>query len=144
MNFLAAVVIGVVIGLAGGLYARSKQANAIWLAPVAAIVGAVLASVLATTLGDPADYGWKEKLLQVILALVAAGAVLTPALRGGGAATASEPAATTEKAEASQDKAAESADAATPADDADKTAADKTAADETADKDEAAGKSDKK
>jgi uncharacterized membrane protein YeaQ/YmgE (transglycosylase-associated protein family) len=75
MNFLFAIIIGVVIGLIGGFALKSKQANAIWLAPVLATGGALIASVLATLLGDPRDYGPKEIGLQVVLALVGIGVV---------------------------------------------------------------------
>lgn len=68
INFLAAIGIGVVIGLIGGFVLRSKQPRAIWLAPVLAVGGALIASVLALLLGDPEDYGWKEPILQVVLA----------------------------------------------------------------------------
>lgn len=75
INFLGAIGIGVIIGLIGGFALRSKQANAIWLAPVLAIGGALLASVAALLVGDPEDYGWKEPILQVVLAVVGVGVV---------------------------------------------------------------------
>ncbi|MGH3683409.1 MAG: GlsB/YeaQ/YmgE family stress response membrane protein [Natronosporangium sp.] len=65
---MAAIGIGVVIGLVGGFWLKSKQPNAIWLAPVLAVAGALIASVLALVFGDPEDYGWKEPILQVVLA----------------------------------------------------------------------------
>jgi uncharacterized membrane protein YeaQ/YmgE (transglycosylase-associated protein family) len=68
INFIGAIVIGLVIGLIGGFMLRSKQANAIWLAPVLAVGGALIASVLALIWGDQRDYGWKEPILQVVLA----------------------------------------------------------------------------
>jgi uncharacterized membrane protein YeaQ/YmgE (transglycosylase-associated protein family) len=68
INFLAAIGIGVVIGLIGGFVLRAKYPTAIWLAPVLAVAGALIASVLAFILGDPEDYGWKEPILQVVLA----------------------------------------------------------------------------
>lgn len=73
INFLAAIGIGLVIGLVGGFALRGKQSNAVWLSPVLAIVGALIASVLAFIIGDPEDYGWKEPILQVALAVVGAG-----------------------------------------------------------------------
>jgi uncharacterized membrane protein YeaQ/YmgE (transglycosylase-associated protein family) len=81
MNYVFAIVIGAVIGAAGGFLLRRKQANAIWLAPVLSIVGAVLASVLATLLGDP-GYGIKEAGLQVVLAAVGVGIVYALSARG--------------------------------------------------------------
>jgi len=68
INFVAAIGIGVVIGLIGGFWLRGKQPNAIWLAPVLAVVGALIASTLAVTIGNGEDYGWKEPILQVVLA----------------------------------------------------------------------------
>jgi len=69
INFLAAIGIGLVIGLVGGYWLKGKQPNAMWLAPVLALAGALAASVLAWFIGDRADYGWKEPILQVVLAI---------------------------------------------------------------------------
>jgi uncharacterized membrane protein YeaQ/YmgE (transglycosylase-associated protein family) len=70
INFLGAIGIGVVIGLIGGFWLRSKQPNAIWLAPVLAIGGSLVASVIALIVGDDRDYGYREPILQVALAIV--------------------------------------------------------------------------
>jgi uncharacterized membrane protein YeaQ/YmgE (transglycosylase-associated protein family) len=86
MNYVFAIVIGAVIGAAGGYFLRSKQANAIWLAPVLSIVGAVLASVLATMLGDP-GYGFKEVGLQIVLAAVGVGIVYALSTRSQASAS---------------------------------------------------------
>jgi uncharacterized membrane protein YeaQ/YmgE (transglycosylase-associated protein family) len=69
MNYLFAVIIGAVIGGAGGYLLRDKHARAMVLAPVLSIAGTLIASVLATLFGDRRDYGWKEISLQVVLAL---------------------------------------------------------------------------
>lgn len=69
LNFLAAVVIGLVIGLIAGFVLKGRFANAIWLAPVLALAGSLAASVLALIFGDDRQYGWKEPILQVALAL---------------------------------------------------------------------------
>jgi len=69
MNFLFAVIIGAVIGGIGGYLLRAKQPNALMLAPVLSVVGAVIASILATVFGDDRDYGYKEISLQIVLAL---------------------------------------------------------------------------
>lgn len=74
MNFLIAIVIGAVIGGVGGVVLRGRQPNALWLAPVLSIVGALAASALASAVGDP-GYGAKEVTLQVALALVGVGVV---------------------------------------------------------------------
>ena len=74
LNFVAAIGIGLVVGLIGGYVLRGRAANAILLGPVFAIVGALVASVAALIFGDP-SYGWKEAALQVVLAVVGVGAV---------------------------------------------------------------------
>jgi uncharacterized membrane protein YeaQ/YmgE (transglycosylase-associated protein family) len=80
MHFLIAVVVGLVIGGIGGFVLRGRHANALWLAPVLAVVGSVLASVLAAAFGDP-GFGWKELTLQIILALAGVAAVAAMASR---------------------------------------------------------------
>jgi hypothetical protein len=69
LNFVAAIGIGLVVGLIGGYVLRSKRPNAIWLVPVLAVVGSLLASVITLILGDDRQYGWKEPILQVVLAV---------------------------------------------------------------------------
>ncbi|HET8657498.1 MAG TPA: hypothetical protein VFM55_00690 [Micromonosporaceae bacterium] len=82
MNFVFAVIIGVVVGAIGYFVTREKDRNAIWLAPLLGVVGAVLASIIATVVGDP-GYGFKEATLQVVLAVVAVGALAFLATRRG-------------------------------------------------------------
>ena len=74
MNFVFAIVIGIVIGGIGGFLLRSRNPRAMWLAPALAVVGALVASVAATMFGQP-GYGLKEAGLQVVLAAIGAGAV---------------------------------------------------------------------
>lgn len=69
LNFVAAVGIGLVIGLVGGFLLKGKRPAAVWLAPVLALVGSLLASVIALIVGDDRQYGWKEPILQVVLAV---------------------------------------------------------------------------
>jgi hypothetical protein len=69
LNFLAAVGIGLVIGIIGGFVLKGRFASAIWLAPVLALGGSLAASVLALIFGDDRQYGWKEPILQVVLAI---------------------------------------------------------------------------
>jgi len=79
INFVLAVVIGLVIGGIGGFVLRGRNPSAIWLAPALAIVGTVIASIAAMMFGDDGgQYGWKEATLQVVLAIagVAVAAVL--------------------------------------------------------------------
>lgn len=73
MNFLYAVIVGVVIGLIGGFALRGRQPNAIWLSPVLAIAGTLVAAVLGAVFGDTRQYGLKEIALQVVLAIVGVG-----------------------------------------------------------------------
>ena len=74
MNFLFAVLIGAVIGAVGGYLLRGKHPNALWLSPALAVVGSVLASILASAFGK-SGYGMKEFGLQVVLAIVGVGVV---------------------------------------------------------------------
>lgn len=76
INFIGAIGIGVVIGLIGGFWLRSKQPNAIWLAPVLAIAGSLIASILALVFGDDRQYGYREPILQVVLAIVGVAVVV--------------------------------------------------------------------
>lgn len=80
INFLMAVVVGIVIGAIGGFALRGRNRDAIWLAPVFAVAGALLASIAARLVSDDGgDYGRKELALQVVLAIVGFGIV--PLLR---------------------------------------------------------------
>ncbi len=80
MGYLMAVVIGVIVGAVGWYLIKDRQANAIWLAPVLGVVGGVIASILASIFGHP-GYGWKEAVLQIVLAAVAVGALVYMAKR---------------------------------------------------------------
>jgi uncharacterized membrane protein YeaQ/YmgE (transglycosylase-associated protein family) len=73
LNFVAAIGIGLVIGIVGGLVLRGRGPSAIWMTPVLALVGALVASGIAAVFGDRRDYGWKEASLQVVLAIVGVG-----------------------------------------------------------------------
>ncbi|HEV2087815.1 MAG TPA: hypothetical protein VGR21_05860 [Cryptosporangiaceae bacterium] len=89
LNFLAAVGIGLVIGVVGGFVLKGRRANAMWLAPVLALSGSLVASVLALIFGDDRQYGWKELTLQIVLAGAGVGlAYVLGAGRGAGAETA--------------------------------------------------------
>jgi NhaP-type Na+/H+ or K+/H+ antiporter len=69
LNFLAAIAIGLVIGVVGAITLREDNARAVWLAPVLALAGSLAASTLALVFGDVGQYGWKEPILQVVLAV---------------------------------------------------------------------------
>jgi uncharacterized membrane protein YeaQ/YmgE (transglycosylase-associated protein family) len=77
LNWVLAIVIGVVIGGIGAAVLGRRSARARWMAPVLAIVGTLIAAGLGSALGH-GGYGWKKATLQVVLALVgvAAAAVL--------------------------------------------------------------------
>jgi uncharacterized membrane protein YeaQ/YmgE (transglycosylase-associated protein family) len=70
MNFVVAVLIGVIVGLAAWFLVPAKRPSAIWIGPVAGAVGAVVASVIATLVSAP-GYGIREIALQVVLATAA-------------------------------------------------------------------------
>jgi CHASE2 domain-containing sensor protein len=89
LNFVAAVGIGVVIGVIGAFVLRSQRPAAMRLAPVLALAGSLLASVAALLVGDDRDYGWKEPILQVILALAGVGVAYFMSADKGKAAGAS-------------------------------------------------------
>ena len=69
LNWVLAVVIGVVIGGAGAALIGRRSVSARWMAPVLAIVGTLIAAGLGSALGH-GGYGWKKASLQVVLALV--------------------------------------------------------------------------
>ena len=83
LNFVAAIGIGLVIGIVGGMVLRGRGPSAIWMTPVLAVVGALIASGLAAAFGDRRDYGWKEATLQVVLSVVGVGLAYVLAARGG-------------------------------------------------------------
>jgi uncharacterized membrane protein YeaQ/YmgE (transglycosylase-associated protein family) len=80
MDYVVGIIIGAVIGGTGGYFLRGRHPNAMWLGPVLSVLGAIIASVLASIFGSP-GYGWKEISLQVVLALVGVGAVAMLASR---------------------------------------------------------------
>lgn len=82
MNFLIAVLIGAVIGVIGWFLLRQRRADAVWLAPVLGIAAALVASVIATIFGRP-GYGYKEAILQVVLAVLAVGGLYVLTMRSG-------------------------------------------------------------
>lgn len=86
MNFLIAIVIGAIVGVIGWFLIRERRADAVWLAPTLGVVGALVASVIATIFGDP-GYGWKEATLQVVLAVLAVGGLAVLTMRGASASS---------------------------------------------------------
>lgn len=89
LNFAIGAGIGLVVGLIVGFVASRRNKNALWLAPVLAIVAGLAASVFAAFFGEDAAYGWKEAVMQSVAALIAA--VLTFALPAKKAEKAPEP-----------------------------------------------------
>ena len=72
-NWIAAVVIGVVIGGIGGFILGRQSATARWMAPALSVVGALIAAGLGAAFGTAGMYGWKKAVLQIVLALVGVG-----------------------------------------------------------------------
>ncbi len=68
LNWVLALVIGVVIGGVGAAVFGRRYATARWMAPLFAIVGTLIAAGLGSALGH-SGYGWKKASLQVVLAL---------------------------------------------------------------------------
>jgi uncharacterized membrane protein YeaQ/YmgE (transglycosylase-associated protein family) len=89
LNFVAAIGIGLIIGVLGGFALRSKSASAMWMAPVLSLVGALVASGIAAIFGDRRDYGYKEAILQVVLSIVGVGLAYFLTARSGNTASAS-------------------------------------------------------
>jgi uncharacterized membrane protein YeaQ/YmgE (transglycosylase-associated protein family) len=80
LNWVLAVVIGVVIGGVGAAVFGRRYASARWMAPVLAVVGTLIAAGLGGALGH-GGYGWKKASLQVVLALVGVAAAVVLARR---------------------------------------------------------------
>ncbi len=90
-NFIAAIIIGLVLGVAGGLVLRSRQPAALWQAPVLALVGSLIAAGRGAAFGH-AGYGWKKATLQVVLALGGVGVAVLLARRAPAPAATDKPA----------------------------------------------------
>jgi hypothetical protein len=86
VNFVVAVVIGIVIGGVGAAVLRRRAPIALWLAPALAVAGALVAAILGAALGHP-GYGWKKATLQVVLAVVGVAAAAVLARRAAGTPT---------------------------------------------------------
>jgi len=69
LNWVLAIVIGVVVGGAGAVWLGRRYASARWMAPVLAIAGTLIAAGFGSALGH-GGYGWRKASLQVVLALV--------------------------------------------------------------------------
>jgi uncharacterized membrane protein YeaQ/YmgE (transglycosylase-associated protein family) len=72
-NWIAAIVIGVVVGGIAGFFLGRQSAAARWMAPTLSVVGALIAAGLGAAFGTASMYGWKKAVLQIVLALVGAG-----------------------------------------------------------------------
>lgn len=84
VNWIAAIVIGVVIGGVGAVVFGRQQASARWMAPVFSVVGTLIAAGLGAAFGH-AGYGWKKATLQVVLSLVGVGVAVVLTRRNTGA-----------------------------------------------------------
>ena len=78
-GIIAAIVIGAIIGGLARLILPGKQNIPIWLTVVVGIVAALIGTFLARALGISTDTGgidWLELLVQLVVAVIAVGAVV--------------------------------------------------------------------
>jgi uncharacterized membrane protein YeaQ/YmgE (transglycosylase-associated protein family) len=73
MNWLGAIVIGVVIGGIGAYVLGRQSPTARWMAPVLSLVGAVIAAIFGSVFGHDSGFGLKRAALAVVLSLVGVG-----------------------------------------------------------------------
>jgi uncharacterized membrane protein YeaQ/YmgE (transglycosylase-associated protein family) len=69
LNWVAAIVIGVVIGVIGALILGRQSTRARWLAFTLSVVGALVGGIFGAAFGHH-GYGWKRAVLQIVLAIV--------------------------------------------------------------------------
>jgi len=71
-GIISAIIIGLIIGALGRLFARGKQDIPIWLTIVVGIIAALLGSLIAELLGvkDTDGIDWIELIIQVVLAVI--------------------------------------------------------------------------
>ena len=71
-GIISAIIIGLIIGALGRLFARGKQDIPIWLTIVVGIVAALIGSLIAGLLGvkDTDGIDWVELIIQIVLAVI--------------------------------------------------------------------------
>ena len=73
-SIIGAIIIGLVLGVLGRLFAPGKQNIPIWLTIVVGIVAALVGTFIARALGIPTETSgidWLELVVQLIVAVVA-------------------------------------------------------------------------
>ncbi len=76
-SILGAIIIGLVLGVLGRLFAPGKQNIPIWLTIVVGIVAAFIGTFIARALGvaDTRGIDWIELIVQIIVAAIGVGLV---------------------------------------------------------------------
>ena len=71
-GIISAIIIGLILGVLGRMFAPGKQNIPIWLTMVIGVVAALLGTVLANAFGVASTGGidWIELLFQVLLAAI--------------------------------------------------------------------------
>jgi uncharacterized membrane protein YeaQ/YmgE (transglycosylase-associated protein family) len=71
-GFFTAIIVGLIIGTLGRLFAPGRQAIPIWLTLAIGVVAALLGTIVARALNvaDTRGFDWIELLLQVALAAI--------------------------------------------------------------------------
>ncbi|MEU8506290.1 GlsB/YeaQ/YmgE family stress response membrane protein [Streptomyces brevispora] len=86
MNWLWAIIVGLVLGLIAKAILPGKQQIPLWLTTIFGIIGSVLGNAVATWLGvnDTKGIDWTRHLLQLIGAVVVVGVgdMLWASIRG--------------------------------------------------------------
>ncbi len=82
-SIIGAIVIGLIIGVLGRLFARGKQDISILLTIIVGIIAAFLGTFLARALGveDTNGIDWIELIIQIVLAVI--GVSIAANLSGG-------------------------------------------------------------
>jgi uncharacterized membrane protein YeaQ/YmgE (transglycosylase-associated protein family) len=81
-SIIGAIIIGLVLGVLGRLFAPGKQNIPIWLTIVVGIVAALIGSAIVGPLRDTSGVDWVELVVQI--ALAAAGVSLVAGSRSRG------------------------------------------------------------
>jgi uncharacterized membrane protein YeaQ/YmgE (transglycosylase-associated protein family) len=76
-SIIGAIIIGLVLGVLGRLFAPGKQNIPIWLTIVVGIVAAFIGTFIARALGvaDTRGIDWIELIVQIIVAAIGVGLV---------------------------------------------------------------------
>lgn len=82
-GIISAIVVGLILGVLGRLFAPGKQAIPLWLTILVGIAAAFVGSAIARWIGyaDTKGIDWLEILTQVVVAAI--GVSIAASLRGG-------------------------------------------------------------